>query len=196
MRSIKEFNDLMLNIKKCRLCENKFSHEPNPVVRGLKNAKIMQIGQAPSIHVHNSGIPFDDASGKRLREWYDINESIFYDERVFYMTSIGHCYPGKTKSGDKKPPKICSKNWLSKEIEVVDNEIYIVVGAMAANVLFPGISFDELVFHDQRLNGKTVFVIPHPSPLNVRWLKLHPEFLENRLPYIRTKLHQCIKDIF
>ena len=93
MHSIDEFEKLMTELKSCRLCEDKFSYEPKPIVRGKKNVRIMQIGQAPSIHVHNTGIPFHDASGKRLREWYEISEDTFYNEDIFYITSVGHCFP-------------------------------------------------------------------------------------------------------
>lgn len=195
MHSIDEFEKLMTELKSCRLCEDKFSYEPKPIARGKKNVRIMQIGQAPSIHVHNTGIPFHDASGKRLREWYEISEDTFYNEDIFYITSVGHCFPGKGKSGDKKPPKICAKTWLKKEIEIVDNKMYILIGSLAASTLFPNVPFEELVFHDQKINGKPAYVIPHPSPLNIRWFKLYPDFLESRLPYIRNKLHQYIDDI-
>lgn len=195
MSSHAEFEEFVKGLKNCRLCKDKFVYEPKPIVRGKKDAKIMQIGQAPSIHVHNSGKPFDDASGKRLREWYQINKDIFYDEDIFYFASVGHCFPGKGKSGDKKPPKICAETWLRKEIGIVDNKMYIIVGSLAAAALFPNITFEKLVFQNQTLNGKPAYVIPHPSPLNARWIKLHPDFLENRLPYIRNELHQYIEDI-
>lgn len=190
----KTFEQLMTELRACRLCEGKLSNEPRPIVRGRKDARIMQISQAPSIHVHHCGLPFQDASGKKLRrEWYKIDDSIFYDEQYFYITSIGHCYPGKGTNGDKKPPKLCAKTWLKQEMRVVDNELYIIIGAMAAMELFRGKAFDELVFHDQQLCGKKALVLPHPSPLNVRWLKEHPEFEADRLLDIRKQIHACIE---
>ncbi|MCR0262546.1 uracil-DNA glycosylase family protein [[Clostridium] innocuum] len=187
------FEQLKMEICACRLCADTFEHEPRPIFRGKQKARIMQISQAPSIHVHNSGLPFDDASGKKLRrEWYQIEDAQFYDEYSFYITSMGHCYPGKGAQGDKKPPRICARTWLKRELEAVDNELYIIIGAMAARELFPNCSFEELVFRDQRLYGKTALILPHPSPLNVRWMKEHPQFETERLPYIRSLVHAAL----
>lgn len=187
------FAQLKKELCACRLCADKFDHEPRAIFRGVQNARIMQISQAPSIHVHNSGLPFDDASGKKLRrEWYQIEDAQFYDEHCFYITSMGHCYPGKGAQGDKKPPRICSRTWLHKEMDIIDNQLYILIGAMAAGELFPDKRFEELVFHDQLLRGKPALILPHPSPLNVRWMKEHPRFETERLPHIRNLVHAVL----
>lgn len=116
------FEQLKRELCACRLCEGKFDHEPRAIFQGAQDANIMQISQAPSIHVHNSGLPFHDASGKKLRrEWYQIDDAQFYDEHNFYIASMGHCYPGKGKQGDKKPPRICARTWLMRELDAVDN---------------------------------------------------------------------------
>ena len=84
----------------CRSVGGKIDHEPRAIFQGTQDANIMQISQAPSIHVHNSGLPFHDASGKKLRrEWYQIDDAQFYDEHNFYIASMGHCYPGKRGTG-------------------------------------------------------------------------------------------------
>lgn len=189
-----EFDILKQEILDCRICKERFGFEPVPIFRGKKNAVIMQISQAPSIRVQECGLPFHDASGKKLKEeWYQISEECFYDEDLFYITSIGHCYPGKASSGDKKPPYECAKRWLNREMEIVDNDIYIVIGKIAASYLFPGSDFTSLVFHDQQLNHKPAYVLPHPSPLNRKWCKDHPEFDESRMPYIRYQMKQALQ---
>lgn len=105
---MKEFDKLIREIKECRYCENKFDHEFHPVVWGHQNAKIMQIGQAPSNKVNQNLVPFSDLSGKRLLQWYQIDQETFYNQYIFYLTSLAHCYPGKAAgSGDQPPPKCC-----------------------------------------------------------------------------------------
>ncbi|MCL2032538.1 MAG: uracil-DNA glycosylase family protein [Methanomassiliicoccaceae archaeon] len=178
----------------CRECRELFGFEPRPVCMGNSDAKIVQVSQAPSVHVHNTGRSFNDISGRRLRnDWYGISEEVFYDPDIFYITSVGHCYPGKSKNkGDNPPPKICAQKWLSKEIELVNNDIFVLVGKAAADFFFPKYDFTELVFSDQRIRGKPAFVIPHPSPLNVRWFKEHPMFEKKRMPEVRGAVHSAI----
>lgn len=178
----------------CRDCRSLFGFEPRPVCMGNSGAKIVQVSQAPSVHVHNTGRSFNDASGRRLRdEWYEISEEVFYDPDIFYITSVGHCYPGKSKNkGDNPPPKSCAQKWLSREIHMVKNEMFIIVGKAAADFFFPKCDFTDLVFSDRAVNGKPAYVIPHPSPLNVRWFKEHPEFEKERIAEVRSHLHDLI----
>jgi len=189
--------DLKRELKECRACRDLFGFEPRPVCMGNANAKIMQISQAPSVHVHGTGISFNDASGRRLRDqWYSISDETFYDPDMFYITSVGHCYPGKSKNkGDNPPPKMCAGKWLSREIGLVNNDIYVLVGKAAADFFFPKCDFTDLVFTDQEINGRSAYVIPHPSPLNVRWFKEHPEFESSRVRDIRDAVHRAIRHV-
>jgi len=191
----KEFEKFVKKLNECRICESLFGFEPRPVQWGHLNSKIMQIGQAPSETVHQTGKPFTDQSGKRLlSEWYQISDEEFYNEDNFYIAPLAHCYPGKDKNGnDKNPPKICFKTWGVKELEIINNEIYIILGSKAAKVLFPDEKFDDLVFKDNYLNNKLAIVLPHPSPANNRWLKKHPKFKESRLPYVREIIKKTLK---
>lgn len=186
---------LQEQIRSCRLCEAEFGFEPHPIVFGNLHAKIMQISQAPSRTVHQTGKPFNDASGRRLRqEWYKIPDKIFYNPDYFYIVSVAHCYPGKGNAkGDRRPPKCCADRWLVRELSLVQNEIYILIGSTAAAHFFPHQKLTDLVFYDQNINGKTTYVLPHPSPLNMRWFQLYPEFLEKRIPQIRAALHEILE---
>lgn len=186
--------ELQKSIIMCDVCKTQFGYEPHPVVWGNKDAKIMQISQAPSRNVDETQIPFNDASGRKLRhEWYCISDEIFYNPSNFYITSLAHCFPGKTANGgDKLPPKICAQKWLTKELETVDNQIYILLGKRAADYFFPKENFAELVFNDNVINGKKAYVLPHPSPLNVKWFKENPEFLKSRIAVIREDIHAII----
>ncbi len=189
-----ELEKLQKQILKCRICKKTFGFEPNPIVFGNKNAKIMQLGQAPSKRANETNKFFDDQSGKRLKyEWYQITDEDFYNPNNFYILPMAHCFPGQDSNGhDKNPPKICYQKWGCQELELGNNKMYIVIGAKAAKQLFPHEKFEDLVFKDNTHNGKPVYVLPHPSPLNGRWLSKHPDFLKKRMPYIRKKVQEAL----
>ncbi|WP_281790843.1 uracil-DNA glycosylase family protein [Faecalibaculum rodentium] len=189
-----ELEKLQTQLRACRHCEGML--EPRPVVHGNPGAPILQVSQAPGKKVHETGIPFNDASGRRLRQdWYQISDAQFYDPDLFYITSMGHCYPGKGKTGDKKPPRCCFDLWTRREIELKPGtRMMLVIGREAASRLFPKREFTELVFQDQEYDGIPCYVLPHPSPLNVRWFRMHPEFETQRMPVIREKLHQVLRE--
>lgn len=190
----KSFEQLRQEIAACRICREEFGHEPRPILFGNKNAGIMQISQAPSKKVHETGIPFNDASGRKLRhDWYRISDEEFYDPDNFYIVSTAHCFPGKAKGGgDRRPPKHCAERWLKREMELVENEIYIIVGGIASDLFFPGRKITELAFEDHEINGKPAYILPHPSPLNVKWFLDHPEFEKRRMPEIAEVVHRIL----
>lgn len=190
-----DFQKLVEEIKSCRFCEDKFGFTPNPVIWGSVSSKIVQISQAPSKNVHESSKPFTDASGKTLKyEWYQITDEEFYNKDNFFISALAHCYPGKNKNGgDNNPPKCCYEKWIKKELELINNELYIIVGAKSAKVFFPNENFEDLVFKDSTLYGKKAIVLPHPSPLNRIWLKKHPDFLSKRIYEVRKIINDIIK---
>lgn len=190
-----EFETLKEEIKKCRNCQEKFGFEPHPVIFGNDNAKIFQISQAPSANVHLTLKPFTDLSGKKLKyEWYQITDEEFYDEDNFYIAALAHCFPGKgSNGGDKLPPKICYEKWIRKELEVVNNKIYIIIGSKAAKVFFPDEEYNSLIFKNNTLNGKLTIVLPHPSPLNIKWFKDNPTFYKERLSEIREIIKKTLE---
>lgn len=189
------FDKLIKDIKECNYCQRDFGFEPHPVIWGNEKSKIVQISQAPSKIVNDTLKPFTDPSGKTLKyEWYQISDEVFYDKDNFYITALAHCYPGKDKNGgDKLPPKCCFEKWIKKELELINNEIYILIGAKAAKVFFPQENFEDLVFKNNIYNGKVAIVLPHPSPLNRKWIKDHPEFLTKRIKEIRNIMNDILK---
>lgn len=183
--------ELQQKIKACRNCD--FGYEPNPIVWGHDGAPILQISQAPGRKVHECGKPFSDASGNTLRAWYGIDEDTFYNKDFFYITSVGHCYPGKAKTGDKKPPKCCWELWTKNEVKQKSGtRLIILIGKEAASKFFPDKKMDELVFGNLEIDGIETIVLPHPSPLNRKWLKDHPDFEKDRIPCIRKRIRQLI----
>lgn len=191
-----EFNELIKNLKKCNICQKQFGYIPHPVFLGNINSKIIQISQAPSATVHKSLKPFTDQSGKKLKyEWYKIDDDVFYNPDNFYITALAHCYPGKDKNGnDKAPPKICYETWIKKELKYINNKIYIIIGAKSAKTFFPNENYNDLIFNNNYLNNKLAIVLPHPSPLNIRWFKEHPKFYEKRLTEIQELINNILKN--
>lgn len=183
-----------INLKKCVLCKDEFGFTPHPVVFGNEYSKIVQISQAPSKTVDFTLKPFTDKSGEKLKyEWYKIDDDVFYNPDNFYITSLAHCYPGKDSRGnDRMPPKNCYDTWVKNEIKYVKNKLYIIVGAKAAKVCFPNENFNDLVFKNNYINEKLAIVLPHPSPLNKKWFKDHPNFMEKRVIEVRCIINDVL----
>ena len=192
----KEFYNLIANLKKCEICKDKLGFIPHPIILGNIHSKIVQISQALSATVYKTLKPFTDQSGKKLKyEWYQINDDVFYNPYNFYIASLAHCYPGKDKNGnDRLPPKICYDTWIKKELEYIDNKLYIIIGSKSAKVFFPKENFNELIFKNNYLNNKLALVLPHPSPLNIKWFKDHPEFMDKRILEIRKIINDVLED--
>lgn len=185
-----DFDVLKGEVLACADCQERFGFKPIPIIHGNENAKIFQISQAPSNNVHLTRKPFNDSTGNRLKhQWYQITDALFYDEDNFFITALSHCFPGKKKGGgDKLPPAACAKKWLHREIEAVNNRLFVIIGGKAARFFFPNQAYHDAIFADQEINGKLAIVLPHPSPLNVKWFKDHPEFEAYRLPQIRRHI--------
>jgi len=163
---------------------------------GNQEAKIVSISQAPSLSVIRNQKPFSDKSGERLRnEWYKISDEVFYNPNNFYFTAIGMYFPGKDKKGgDKKPSFDSANHWLMREISYLNPKLYLVIGRIAAEFFFPKQAFTNLVFTDQELNKTQAFVLPHPSPVNIKWFKDHPDFEKKRLLTIRKYIKMTLQN--
>ncbi len=195
-----KFEEFREQLLKCRYCREVLglNIEPKPLIWGEPTAKIVVIGQAPSRRASKCGRPFSknerepDASGKKFIEWLGVPREVFFNPRIFYITAVAHCYPGRGQGGDAPPPKICAKKWLLKELSFLNPKLYIIVGSYAANFLYPERKFTELVFQDLEFKGKPVFVIPHPSPANKKWFKNNPDFEKSRLKVLRKAVKEAI----
>jgi len=194
------FEEFQRKLKQCRYCREKLKldFEPKPLVWGNEKAKIVQISQAPSFNAGKCGRAFSqdenipDASGKKLLEWYTLSKKEFYNPDNFYITAAAHCFPGKSRSGDAKPPMACAEKWLWEELSFLNPKIFIVVGRLAAGFLFPDRDFKELIYADNVLLNKPAFVLPHPSPVNKKWLKDNPDFEKKRLKKIRESIKNIL----
>jgi len=162
---------------------------------GNQNAKIVHISQAPSLSVVKNQKPFTDKSGEKLRnEWYRVSEKVFYNPNNFYFTAIGMYFPGKDKKGgDKRPDYKLAKQWLVEELSYLKPEFYLILGGLAANFFFPDKKLNDLVFSNQEIEGKPAFVLPHPSPINIKWFKDNPRFEKDRILVIRENIRRVLR---
>ncbi|MFK7733583.1 MAG: uracil-DNA glycosylase family protein [Pseudomonadales bacterium] len=184
------YKKLLSDIRQCTLCAPALEHGVRPVLQFHPSAKILIAGQAPGRKVHDTGVPFDDASGKRLREWLGVDESVFYDERKVAILPMGFCYPGTGKSGDLPPRKECAETWRNSLMERFDDlQLTLVIGqyAMAWHMPAAKGALTETVANWQQ-HLPTLLPLPHPSPRNNIWLKKNPWFLEQTIPALQTRV--------
>ena len=185
---------LLSEVRQCRLCEAQLPLGPRPVVQCSTEARILIAGQAPGSKVHQSGIPFDDASGNRLREWLDISREIFYDPSRVAILPMGFCYPGTGKSGDLPPRPECAPQWRERLLAQMPSiELTLVIGQYAQkyHIKENHASLTELV-KSWRDYWPEVIPLPHPSPRNNRWLKQNPWFEQTLLPDLKTRVSQLL----
>ncbi|BFM17652.1 uracil-DNA glycosylase family protein [Maricurvus nonylphenolicus] len=191
-------HDLLQQVRDCRICADELPLGPRPVVRISPTATVLIIGQAPGTKVHASGIPWDDPSGDRLRQWLQLDKAEFYDENHIAIVPMGLCYPGKGKSGDLPPRKECAPQWHQPLFEhLPSKKLTLLIGQYAQNYYLPEDfkrrykTLTEKVKHGHEL-AKDIFPLPHPSPRNQLWLKRNPWFDEEILPRLRQQLHQSL----
>ena len=187
---------LLSEIKQCTICAEHLSHGPNPVIQVSKNSKILVIGQAPGIRVHESGIPWNDPSGKRLREWLQVTDEAFYDVDNFGILPMGFCYPGKGTSGDLPPRKECAPQWHQTLLDNMHHfELILLIGQYAQNYYLKSRgkrTLTETVKSFEAYLPEFV-VLPHPSPRNGIWLKKNQWFEEEVLPELRKQVKMILK---
>ena len=185
---------LLTEVRACTLCAAHLPLGPRPVVQIHASARILVAGQAPGRKVHASGIPFDDASGERLRDWLGVTRETFYDPKQFAILPMGFCYPGTGTSGDLPPRPECAPAWRQKLLSHVPKlELSLLIGQYAQAYHLPGArtSLTELV-QAWREHWPKVVPLPHPSPRNNIWLKRNPWFGDELLPVLRKRVAQVL----
>ena len=178
-------------IKGCTLCKDQLPFAPRPVLQISSTAKLLIIGQAPGARVQATGIPWNDPSGNRLREWLNIPPDEFYNANQVAIMPMGFCYPGKGKSGDLPPRKECAPQWHKPLLEKLPNiQLTLLIGQYAQRYYLPeakGLSLTQTVAQWQTF-GPHVFPLPHPSPRNQIWLKRNPWFDQQVIPALRLAM--------
>ena len=185
---------LLREVRACELCSETLPLGPRPVLQCGPRARILIAGQAPGRRVHESGVPFDDPSGDRLREWMAVTRSTFYDPNCFAILPMGFCYPGSSNSGDLPPRPECAPAWRTRLLAQMQRiELTLVLGNYAHRYHFPGDrgSLTQRVANWRQL-GPDVMPLPHPSPRNNRWLKQNPWFAAELLPALQIRIQQIL----
>ena len=183
--------DLLIEIKGCQICKDNLPFAPNPVLKASETSKLLIVGQAPGTKVHASGIPWDDQSGKLLREWLKIDMDTFYNEEKVAIIPMGFCYPGKGPSGDLPPRKECAEHWHQKLLNRLPNvEFSLLIGQYAQNYFLGDQMKRNLTetvnsFHEYL---PKYLPLPHPSPRNRFWFKKNPWFEKEVLPYLQHRM--------
>ncbi|NND38959.1 MAG: uracil-DNA glycosylase family protein [Pseudomonadales bacterium] len=183
-------SSLLNDVRNCTLCEKNLPLGARPILQLHQSAKILIAGQAPGKKVHESGIPFDDASGEHLREWLGISHDEFYNPELVAILPMGFCYPCSGKSGDLPPRPECAPAWRDQLLgHLTDLQLTIVLGAYAQKYHFgqAGSSVTELV-KSWRIYWPEVIPLPHPSPRNNIWLSKNPWFEVELLPLIKQRV--------
>lgn len=186
-------SSLLKEIRQCTACEPHLSHGANPVIQAHPNARLLIIGQAPGIKVHESSIPWNDASGERLREWLGIDSDTFYDEQKVAIVPMGFCYPGKGKSGDLPPRPECAELWHQKVLQSLPNiQMTLLIGQYAQNYYLKERTTKTLTetVKNWQAWAPEFLPLPHPSPRNNIWLKKNPWFESDIIPYIRQHISE------
>ncbi|MBB6050699.1 uracil-DNA glycosylase family protein [Armatimonas rosea] len=185
---------LLTDVRACTLCAEHLPHGPRPVLQCHSDAKILIVGQAPGRRVHASGIPFDDPSGERLRDWLGITPAVFYDPHQIALLPMGFCYPGTSKSGDLPPRPECAPAWRKKLLAHLPNlQLTLVIGQYAMAYHLPTVrgSVTEIV-QGWRDHWPSVVPLPHPSPRNNLWLRRNPWFDEDIVPALRLRVAEVL----
>lgn len=188
--------ELLQNIRQCTICKAHLPLGPRPIAEGHKNSKIILVSQAPGRVAHQSGIAWDDVSGKRLRDWLGVSETVFYNPENFAIMPMGFCYPGKGKSGDLPPRLECAPQWhelMWKEFENV--QLIILIGMYSQKQYLKDKAARTLT--ETVANYKeylpTYFPLPHPSPRNRFWLSKNPWFENEVLPNLKKHINQILE---
>ncbi len=186
---------LLEAVRACRACEANLPLGPRPVLQAGATAKVLIVGQAPGAKVHASGVPWDDRSGERLREWMGIDATVFYDRARVAIVPMGYCYPGRAISGDLPPRRECAQLWLDRLLaELPRIELTLLVGhyAQAHFLRSMGHTSVTATTRDWRVHAPRVIPLPHPSPRNVAWFKANPWFDDELLPVLRRGVHKLV----
>ena len=185
------FAKLRSEIRACILCTEHLPLGPRPVLQISRTARILIAGQAPGSKVHASGIPFDDASGDRLRDWLGLDRKTFYDTKRVAILPMGFCYPGTGKSGDLPPRPECAVAWREKILHQLSAvKLTLVIGqyAMAWHLGARAKATLTETVQSWREFAPHLWPLPHPSPRNNIWLKKNPWFEHAVLPELRAQI--------
>lgn len=191
-----DLDALLADIRACTICAAALPLGPRPVLRAAPSARLLIVGQAPGTRVHESGIPWDDPSGDRLRDWLAVDKDTFYDQARIAIVPMGFCYPGKAKNGGDNPPRPeCAPRWHPAVLDALPNlELTLLVG-MYAQKFYLGNKRRKTMTETVAAWRDTLpqyLPLPHPSWRNTGWLKRNPWFEADVLPELRARVSRLL----
>ncbi|MDN5785762.1 uracil-DNA glycosylase family protein [Pseudorhodobacter sp.] len=180
---------LLAEVRACTVCKD-LPLGPAPLLQASATARILIAGQAPGRLTHLKGIPFDDVSGNRLREWLGLDRPAFYDASKVAILPMGFCFPGTGKSGDLPPRAECAPLWRARLLaQMPEIALILVIGRYAMDWHLPGSKGRPIKDIAQEMGTEArEMVLPHPSPRNNRWLAKNPWFEADVLPRLRARV--------
>ncbi len=190
------FAAIMKEVRACQACAADLPQEPRPVLQAHPQARILIIGQAPGRRVQESGIPWDDPSGNRLREWLGMDKATFYDAKQVALVPMGFCYPGTGPSGDLPPRKECCQLWHHRLLPRLPKVKLTLLLSQYALAFGLGERRKKTLTETVRCWRDYLpehLPLPHPSPRNNRWLKNNPWFVEDVIPYLQRRIAELTK---
>jgi len=192
----KDFKNLIDDIHQCRICAKHFDHQANPIIQLDNNARILIVGQAPGLKAHESSIPFNDASGERLRQWMAVTSETFYNPRKIALLPMGFCYPGRGSSGDLPPRKECAQTWRQQVLKSMPKiQLTLVIGMYAIDWHLETTKKENLTKTVKAWQeySPAVIPLPHPSPRNNIWLKKNNWFERDLVPVLQASVKKILK---
>jgi uracil-DNA glycosylase len=187
---------LVAEIAACTLCASSLPLGPRPVLRASNTAKLLIVGQAPGTKVHETGIPWNDASGDRLRDWLSIDRDVFYDAAKVAIVPMGFCYPGRLARGGDCPPRPeCAQTWHGRLLPLMPTVELIVLAGVYAQAYFLGKERKNNLTETVRAwrdYGPRHLPLPHPSWRTTGWQKRNPWFDAEVLPHLRDRVRRLL----
>lgn len=201
LRYLHRMPDLVEEIRACRICEDRFAgtataHQPRPVPWFDPEAEILIAGQAPGAKVHQSGRPFTDPSGDRLRTWLGLDEPRFYDRSRIAIVPMAFCFPGYDANGhDLPPPSVCAQTWHSRVMNALPAiKLTVLVGAAAHRWHLGAKSTVTQTVQSWQTHAPRIFALPHPSWRNTAWIRKNPWFEADVLPALQARVKEVLHD--
>lgn len=191
----KALDTLVTEIRACRVCAQALPHPPRPIVWVHASAKILIVGQAPGRRVHESGVPWDDASGDRLRSWMNLDRETFYDKRNIAVAAMGFCFPGTVNGADLPPRRECAPLWRPRLLPLLKKvQLTLLVGSYAQRYHL-GVAVKPTLgetVRAWRTYPAGVMPLPHPSWRNTGWLKRNPWFETELTPELQRRVSSLL----
>jgi len=188
---LSDLEALLAAVRACRACEQVLPLGARPLLRAAVSARILIVGQAPGARAHASGIPWDDASGMRLRDWMGVDANRFYDATQIAIIPMAYCYPGRGRGGDLPPRRECARLWLDTLLSKLPNiELTLLIGLHAQRYFLRARRKPSLTatVRAWREFGPQYLPLPHPSPRNSPWFQGNPWFERELLPALRARV--------